>query len=139
MDNKTTQKIPRVAATLRVVKHPWADFVVGFSWRIRCPFCNRFHWHGAGNVLQSPAPWCLGHRAAHCATEGPHGDYYLYDADPAATLATAAKARGKLREAAARGVGTAQKIIKKARAEIAQYPAPDPGARAVMEWAEAAS
>ena len=111
MDNKTPQKIPRVAATLRVVKHPWADFVVGYSWRIKCPFCNRFHWHGAGNVLQNPAPWCLGHRAAHCATEGPHGDYYLFDTDPAATLA-------RLREA---GVHVAMRYGNKMRLSPSVY------------------
>lgn len=55
-------------------------------------------------------------RAESCSRCG----YELIDADAEATRKTAARARAELRKAAARGVGIAQKIIKKAQAEPAQ-------------------
>lgn len=35
---------------------------VGRQLRIICPFCGKFHYHGAGGGE--------GHRVAHCATKG---------------------------------------------------------------------
>jgi len=36
----------------------------GISWEVWCPYCDRFHYHGATE----------GHRVAHCAPETPFSD-----------------------------------------------------------------
>jgi len=109
--------IPKVPATLHVAYHHFARQIPAyFYWRITCPLCTKTHDHGAGNILETPAPQYLGHRAAHCGTH--HGDYYLIDADPAATTATAETARATLYAQAASLIPTAIKLIARAEAEL---------------------
>ncbi|WP_427365666.1 hypothetical protein [Candidatus Caldatribacterium saccharofermentans] len=39
-------------------------------WRVWCPFCRRWHVHGAGGKDEDPMK-TLGHRVAHCKPGGP--------------------------------------------------------------------
>jgi len=130
---KAQDTYPHVDAYLFVDKHPWAPFAVGWLWRVpKCPFCGKKHVHGGGNVLEAPAPWHLGLRVPHCLKSAPT-DYYLVDADQAASIQIKRQARAKLAAAIRAGNRTARRIVERARMELAarraarkRYAAPAP-------------
>lgn len=55
---KKEMEVLAIVENIPVIKaEPWEDYALGL--KFFCEFCNKFHYHGAGE----------GHRVAHCKIE----------------------------------------------------------------------